>query len=129
MLWMVLGMIYTMSVPSLLNAASGYMVPSETRWEMPNGDLVSDFAKTIRSCWLVKNDSRIGFDNDTVISGPLFKPFRTALFKAQENGESPDRWREVATEYPRFDEITQCKSLLFFGRHFLLTDTRLRTDS
>jgi len=72
MLWMVIGMTYTISVPSLLNAAAGYMVPLEPRWEMPNGDLVLDYAKTFRACWLVKNDSRIGFDNDTIISGPLF---------------------------------------------------------
>lgn len=114
MLWMVLGMTYTMSVPSLLNAATGYMVPSEPNWKMPDGILVSDFANTIQACWVVKNDSRIGFDNDTIIPGPLFQPFRSELFNAQQNGESPDRWREVTTDYPRFDEISLCKNLLVF---------------
>lgn len=115
MLWMVFGMIYTMSIPSLLNASSGYMAPSDPRWQMPNGDLVSDFASTIRACWLVKNDSRIGLDNDTIISGPLLKPFRSELLKAQRNGDSPDRWHEVTTDYPRFDEFTQCRTFCSFN--------------
>lgn len=54
--WIVVGMIYTLSVPSLLSAATGYMVPTESWWKMP--DDVSLLLQIIKSntdctfrCW------------------------------------------------------------------------------
>ena len=36
LIWIVVGMIYTLSVPSLFSAATGYMVPTQSWWRMPD---------------------------------------------------------------------------------------------
>lgn len=35
-IWIIIGMVYTLSVPSLLSAATGYMVPTQSWWRMPD---------------------------------------------------------------------------------------------
>lgn len=35
-LWIILGMTYTLSIPSLLSAATGYTIPTDSWWEMPD---------------------------------------------------------------------------------------------
>jgi hypothetical protein len=35
-LWIVIGMAYTLSIPSLLSAATGYTAPTNSWWEMPD---------------------------------------------------------------------------------------------
>lgn len=106
-------MIYTLSIPTLLNACSGYMVPSTSTWQMSDGHFVSDLASTIQGCWLIKDGERIGLGNEALVSGPLFKDFDKLLVQARRKSNATStNWKELNTTIPRFDEITQCTSVL-----------------
>jgi hypothetical protein len=106
MLWLVVSLLYTLAVPSLLNATTGYMVPSEAFWMMPDSSMTPDLVNATKACFLVQDGSRIGLPNNTVISGPSWPVFAGPMYSTIEFG---GECQNAAPDYPLFNNITNCK--------------------
>jgi hypothetical protein len=107
MLWMIIGMIYTLSIPSLLSATTGYTIPSEAYWQMPDSSMVSDLSNATRACWLVQDGSRVGLSNTTYVSGPAYSPFQVDMSSYAYDGIG--QCQDSNLDYPLFNNITNCK--------------------
>jgi hypothetical protein len=107
MLWMVVSIIYTLSIPSLLSATTGYMVPSEAYWQMPDSSMVSDLSNATRACWLVQDGSRVGLSNNAYVSGPAYSPFQVQMNSYAYDGIG--QCQDINLDYPLFNNITNCK--------------------
>ena len=107
MIWMILGMIYALSIPSILTAATGYTLPSQAFWELPDGTMVSELKDPIHACWLVQDGSRIGIANDSLVSGPSWFSYWISMHNISGT------CLNVAPSYPLFNSISDCKQLYF----------------
>lgn len=104
MIWMIFGVTYTLSVPSLVTATSGYTSPSTDRWQMPDGTMATQIFQAIKACWLVQDGYRIGLANDTLVSGP-------PLIGYMRNNTT---CQNAAPDYPLFNDISNCEWLISF---------------
>lgn len=60
----------------------------------------------------MKDGTRIGLENDELVSGPLFENFARLLVQARRSSNAnTTQWKFFTTKMPQFDEITQCTSI------------------
>lgn len=103
-------MIYTLSVPSLLNATAGYMSGTEFAWKLPDGTVTLDILDSIKGCFKITDGHRINLPDNSYVSGPpwgeveIVKDFLTALYFVPSNDSS----------YELFDSLVNCKFFLSF---------------
>lgn len=121
--WMTLGIIYTLAISSLLGGAAGYIVPTQTWWQMPDGSLVLNLTEATQACWTLNNGSRLGlpeYNDGSIISGPLWQPFAATYGTTNNVAFCKQNWKDSNsgpsqssnTGYPLFDDITRCTALL-----------------
>jgi hypothetical protein len=103
MIWMIFGMIYALSIPSILTAATGYTLPSQAFWQLPDGTMVSELKNPVHACWLVQDGSRIGLANHSLVSGPSWFSYWASM------RNTSGTCLNAAPDYPLFNSISDCK--------------------
>lgn len=107
--WMTLSMVYALAIPSLMNAASGYILPTTAVWKMPDESFTSDPYQAYRACWHIEDGSRIGISDGSVVSGPIQNLFNSSITIFEEKRLNDSTFL-YDSGYPDFDELTTCNS-------------------
>ena len=102
MFWFCLASFYTLSFPTLMSAATGYLNPSTPRYTMDDGSLVTASNANLTSCISLINGEKIGERSGTVYLGPQ------ALI-APIYGYSNASNDTVYEEHPDFWQLRTCK--------------------
>ena len=97
MLWFCLSTIYILAFPTLMSAATGYVVPSTAGYRMPDGSFVMPDSAKLTSFYTLPNGAQIGEKNGTIINGPQ------ALVDCNWNSSLCD-------SYPDYYTLLTCKS-------------------
>ena len=78
MFWFCLASFYTLSFPTLMSAATGYVNPSTARYTMDDGTLVTASSAKLTSCISLINGEKIGERNGTVYLGPQARVYQAS---------------------------------------------------
>ena len=103
--WFFLASIYVLGFPAMMSAATGYVSPSTSGFQLPDHTFVSAASREIVHCLNVTKGSLTGPENQILVSGP---PAQDPAWYSDARGST---WSSVNSTYPLYAAIyKKCRS-------------------
>lgn len=113
MMWFSLATLYILAFPTLMGAATGYVNPSNSGYNMSDGNFVMASSSSLTNCFSLDHGALIGQTNETIVPGPQ------ALVKVYNSNADSGVKAEADFWY-----LVDCEFYTYYVHRILLTECR-----
>ena len=114
--WFAIATFYVLGTTTLLSAASGYVNPSSTRYQMPDGSFAASNSDNLTSCFDVGDAGNlIGLEKHTMVDGPpahRLDPLTGTLDQSFYESDDSETIQSILVHFPLYKAIFNCNSSL-----------------